>query len=54
MTSSFLSQDVPLALEPPASGVRILSIDGGGMRGIIALEFLKIIEKRLCQPVRFI
>lgn len=29
---------------PPKRGIRILSIDGGGMRGFIALEILRAIE----------
>jgi calcium-independent phospholipase A2-gamma len=32
---------------PKASGIRILSIDGGGTRGIMALEVLTELEKHL-------
>lgn len=31
-------------LKPPTAGVRILSIDGGGIRGVISLEFLSLIR----------
>ncbi|KAK3708056.1 hypothetical protein LTR37_011749 [Vermiconidia calcicola] len=34
-------------LEPPTAGIRILSLDGGGVRGIIPLVFLRRIEERL-------
>ena len=32
------------SLKPPTAGVRILSIDGGGSRGVIPLEFLSILQ----------
>ena len=31
-------------LKPPTAGIRILSIDGGGVRGVIPLEFLRILQ----------
>ncbi|XP_022105032.1 calcium-independent phospholipase A2-gamma-like [Acanthaster planci] len=33
-------------------GLRILSIDGGGTRGVIAIETLREIERRTSQPIR--
>jgi len=36
---------------PVGKGIRILSIDGGGMRGIVALEMLKTIEQTAGQPI---
>lgn len=32
------------ALKPPTAGVRILSVDGGGIRGVVPLEFLGILQ----------
>ena len=31
-------------LKPPTAGVRVLSIDGGGVRGIVPLEFLNALQ----------
>ena len=33
-----------VALKPPTAGVRILSIDGGGIPGVVPLEFLGILQ----------
>ena len=32
-------------IKPPTAGVRILSIDGGGSRGIIPLEMLSLLQE---------
>ena len=34
-------------LKPPACGVRVLTLDGGGIRGVVELELMKAIEKEL-------
>lgn len=31
-------------LKPPTAGARILSIDGGGVRGVVPLEFLNLLQ----------
>nr|OQO31369.1 hypothetical protein B0A51_03364 [Rachicladosporium sp. CCFEE 5018] len=36
-----------IQLLPPTAGVRVLSLDGGGVKGIIPLTFLDQLEKRL-------
>ena len=35
------------ALKPPTAGPRILSIDGGGVRGVVPLEFLDMLQSTL-------
>ncbi|OCL07767.1 FabD/lysophospholipase-like protein [Glonium stellatum] len=37
----------PISIMPPLAGVRILCLDGGGIRGIVELEVLAEIEKAL-------
>ncbi|KAK0866001.1 hypothetical protein LTR87_015181 [Friedmanniomyces endolithicus] len=34
-----------IRLKPPTAGVRVLSVDGGGVRGIIPLEFLHLLQR---------
>ena len=34
-------------LKPPTAGVRILTIDGGGIYGVIPLEFLQLLQQDL-------
>lgn len=43
-----------IRLDPRAAGVRILTLDGGGIRGIIELAFMRKIEERvnLNLPIR--
>ncbi|KAK6428380.1 hypothetical protein LTR95_015477 [Oleoguttula sp. CCFEE 5521] len=40
-------QPATIQLLPPTAGVRVLSLDGGGVKGIIPLTFLDQLEKRL-------
>lgn len=34
-------------LKPPTAGARILSVDGGGVRGVVPLEFLGLLQDLL-------
>lgn len=34
-------------LKPPTAGVRILSVDGGGVRGIVPLQYLSLIQQSI-------
>ncbi|KAI9701837.1 MAG: hypothetical protein M1836_001181 [Candelina mexicana] len=36
-----------VAFKPPSAGVRILTLDGGGIRGVAELEILRLIEQAL-------
>lgn len=39
---------------PPTAGIRVLSLDGGGVRSIIPLMFLAHLERLLCRFCCFI
>jgi hypothetical protein len=41
---------VRVKVKPPTATVRLLSIDGGGARGIIPLIFLQVLEERIGLP----
>lgn len=40
-----------ISLQPPTAGLRILTMDGGGVRGILELELLQMLEDRLQFPI---
>lgn len=39
-------------LKPPTAGVRILSIDGGGIRGVVPLAFLELLQQTIGPKLR--
>ena len=39
-------------LKPPTAGARILSVDGGGIRGVVPLEYLNMLQNLLGPTVR--
>lgn len=45
------SKDVDIRTQPPTAGYSILSMDGGGVRGIVQLTFLKLLQTRLPIPI---
>lgn len=48
-----LSGTLTVRLKPPTAGYRILSVDGGGTRGVVPLEFMGMIQDLICEcPVQ--
>ncbi|KAF8545288.1 acyl transferase/acyl hydrolase/lysophospholipase [Trichophaea hybrida] len=46
-------QSLAVNLKPPTAGVRILSVDGGGVRGVIPLRALIELEDAICELIGF-
>ena len=36
---------------PPTAGVGLLSLDGGGVRGIVQTEILRMLEEKIGLPI---
>jgi hypothetical protein len=47
---SIFPQKVVIKMHNPARGLRVLSLDGGGCRGVIPLKFLQALEDRIGLP----
>ncbi|KKY29202.1 putative patatin-like phospholipase [Phaeomoniella chlamydospora] len=43
--------DVTFRVKPDNAGISVLSIDGGGVRGIMPLQFLQILQDRIGLPI---
>lgn len=41
------SGTITAGFKPPTAGIRILSIDGGGVRGVVPLTFLELLQKTI-------
>lgn len=39
--------DIRITLKPPTAGLRLLSLDGGGARGVVSLQFLRSLQAAL-------
>ena len=44
-------QNVTIKVKPDTAGVSVLSIDGGGIRGIVPLQFLQVLQDRVGLPI---
>jgi hypothetical protein len=48
-----MPEDVIVKIHPPTSGAGVLCLDGGGVRGVIPLAFMKRIQDRIGLPIPF-
>jgi patatin-like phospholipase/acyl hydrolase len=48
-----MPEKVAIRIHPPTSGVGVLCIDGGGIRGILPLRIMKRIQDRVGLSVPF-
>ncbi|KIW36756.1 hypothetical protein, variant [Exophiala oligosperma] len=44
-------RDVTVKLKPDTAGVNVLTIDGGGIKGVVPLLFLQVLQDRLGLPI---
>ncbi|KAI0965763.1 hypothetical protein F4678DRAFT_467205 [Xylaria arbuscula] len=51
LRNQLTSQPTTVAIQPPDSGLRVLVLDGGGVRGIVELCVLRVLESRLGLPL---
>jgi len=51
MVCSARFEKVNVYIQPPTAGARILTVDGGGVRGVVALTSLVRLEDTICQIV---
>lgn len=47
LCETVMQQEVIVKVQPPTAGVGILSIDGGGTRGVVPLKLMKRIQDRV-------
>jgi hypothetical protein len=48
---SHFPREVTVKIHNPSRGLRVLSLDGGGIRGIVHLKFLQILQDRIGLPL---
>jgi patatin-like phospholipase/acyl hydrolase len=46
-------QCLAVNLKPPTAGIRMLSVDGGGVKGVIVLQALIELEDAICELIGF-
>jgi hypothetical protein len=48
-----MPEEVVVKVHPPTTGAGVLCIDGGGVRGVVPLEFMRRIKDRIGLPIPF-
>jgi hypothetical protein len=44
------ASEVDVKILPPTAGVRVLTFDGGGVRGLVTLQYMQILQERIGLP----